>query len=112
MTNDSELNKSLEAHKEAVSVSENNILHAGSVKSKLSSSLLSGSDLKLYLLMTCGTYNAAAAKAGITSDRLHQICMGYSVPENPDILKSLARAWNIDLVIITQLFDRLREAGQ
>lgn len=77
-------------------------------KPNLSVKLLTGDDLKLYLLMRFGTYLSAATRASISDVRLHQIAAGYAVPENPDIIKKLADAWEIDRVLLTQLFEKLR----
>lgn len=74
----------------------------------LSVRILSAADLKLYLLMKFGTYENAAQAAGFTSERIHQICAGVDVPRSPNRIKNLAHSWDVDLVILSSLFERLR----
>ena len=77
-------------------------------KNLLSASNVSGLDLKKHLILVFGTYNRAAQQASFSESRLHQIFMGYDVPINPDTIKRIANAWSVDLVVLTQLFDKLR----
>lgn len=93
-------------------MSSGKFIQDNEIKPNLSTKLLTGQDLKLYLIMRFGTYANAGKLAGLSDVRIHQIAMGYSVPENPDILKRLSQAWEIDLVILVQLFDRLRNNVQ
>ena len=89
-------------------IKERDNLQNNNVKSKLRYPISTGEDFKLYLLMQFGTYEAASKPAGFSSDRIHQIASGYQVPESPDIIKRLAEAWHIDIVVLTALFERLR----
>lgn len=77
------------------------------IKPRLSALNVSGEDLKKHLILVFGTYAKASQIAGFTESRLHQIFIGYSVPTNPDQIKKLANSWNIDLVVLTQVFEKL-----
>jgi len=79
------------------------------IKPRLSSEQCTAEDLKRHLILVFGSYKKASQVAGFTEGRLHQIFMGYAVPQNPDIIKRLARAWNVDLVILTRILETLRE---
>jgi hypothetical protein len=65
-------------------------------------------NLKLYLLMRHGTIARAGQVAGVTADRVHQILCGLDVPESPDTIKRFSEAWDVDIVVLTKLFERLR----
>lgn len=77
-------------------------------KRKLKIGIFSGEDLKLYLLFKFGTYEAAARAAQFTAERIFQISGGLDVPISPDVIKRLSSAWDIDVVVLTSLFERLR----
>lgn len=89
-----------------------NILLDTEIKQKLKRSLLSGEDFKLYLLFKFGTYSKAANVVGFTEARIFQIVSGYSVPQSPDLIKKLSEKWEIDIVVLSALFERLRRGGK
>jgi hypothetical protein len=77
------------------------------VKPRLSALNVTGADLKKHLVLVFGSYQKASLVAGFTDSRLHQIFSGYLVPTNPDQIKKLANVWNIDIVVLTQVFEKL-----
>jgi hypothetical protein len=84
------------------------IIQNNEPKPKLSNLNVSGVDLKKHFILVFGTYQKAAVVAGVTDSRIHQILAGYDVPQNADLIKKFANAWNVDVVVLTQLFDKLR----
>ncbi len=81
-------------------------------KPRLTSESVTGADLKRYLILVFGTYRKASSVADISESRLHQIFMGYCVPENPDTIKRFANSWNVDIVVLVKIFDKLKEIGK
>ncbi len=77
------------------------------VKRFLTAQNVSGRNVKDHLILVFGSYSEASRVAGISESRLHQIFMGYKVPVMPDQIKRLSYAWNIDLVVLTQVFEKL-----
>ena len=102
-----ELNKS-NASQEGNSSTTSKLPSAGQSKRNLSVQIFNGSDLKLYLLFKFGTYKRAGFAAGFTDERIHQICAGTDVPISPDTIKRLSEAWDINVVVLSGLFERLR----
>ena len=77
-------------------------------KPKLTAGNPSAQDLKRYLLIVFGTYKQASQAIGVSESRLHQLFMGYALPQNPDIIKRISRGWGVDIVVLTQVFEELR----
>lgn len=77
------------------------------VKRFLTAQNVSGRNVKEHLILVFGSYAEASKVAGISESRLHQIFMGYKVPVMPDQIKKLSTAWNIDLVVLTQVLEKL-----
>jgi hypothetical protein len=77
------------------------------VKCFLTAQNVSGRNVKEHLILVFGSYSEASKAAGISESRLHQIFMGYKVPVMPDQIKRLSSAWNIDLVVLTQVLEKL-----
>lgn len=88
-----------------------NFIFPEKIKPKLTSEQTTAEDLKRHLVLVFGTFKKASSEAEMSESRLHQIFMGYKVPENPDILKKIASAWQVDIVILTKLFESLRNKG-
>lgn len=78
------------------------------IKRFLSRKNLKLEDIKLVNLIRFGTPQRASAVAQITVDRYHQLMNGHYLPESPTIIRKLAIAWDIDLVILTAIFERER----
>lgn len=78
------------------------------VKPLLCSENLTANDLKTHLILVFGSLKNAGRVAGYSDDvRVHQILTGYKIPKNPDIIRRIGNAWKIDLIVLTQLFERL-----
>lgn len=75
---------------------------------KLTTKLFTLGDLRIYLLFRYGTYKFAGIKVGLSSSRVRQMVLGYALPETPEIIRKLSEDWEIDAIILTQLFDRYR----
>lgn len=83
--------------------------HRDEFKPLLVSERLTADDLKRHLILTFGSLKTAGQRAGYGDDvRVAQILSGYAVPKNPEIIKRIAEGWHVDLVVLTQLFERLR----
>lgn len=93
---------------ESTSEDSQPIFHSLSIKPKLTSEQTTAEDLKRHLILVFGSYKKASNEAALSESRLHQIFMGYKVPENPDILKRIASGWNVDIVLLTKIFENLR----
>lgn len=78
------------------------------IKPLLGTARLTANDLRNYLLLTFASLKLAGQAAGYSDDvRVVQILTGYKLPKNPLIIRRIALAWNIDTIVLTQLFDRL-----
>ena len=90
---------------------EDNIINQDKgFKPLLNTENLNASDLKSYLVLVFGSLKVAGQKAGYSDNvRIVQILSGYKLPKNPEIIKRIADAWNINPIVLTQLFERLRD---
>lgn len=70
--------------------------------------LISIGHLKIYLRLRYPSYSAAARNVPLSSTQVRQICNGFNIPQNPEKIKQIANGWQIDPIILTQLFDRFR----
>jgi hypothetical protein len=88
----------------------NNLPHQQSdaIKPNFNAESLTGHSLKSYLIFRFGSIRAASIAAGWSDDsRLVQIFAGYKIPKFPPIIQRLSEAWQINAVVLTQLFQRL-----
>lgn len=91
--------------------SEGNSVGKEEVKRYLNQYFEDGDDLKHHLLRQFGSFARAGRVVGWNESRVHQICIGYKVPVTTDLIKKLADAWHIDLVVLTTIFTKLREGS-
>lgn len=88
--------------------SDSIFLNDSSFNRNLTTKILSIDDLRIYLRFRFGDYQQAAIRAQISKNRLIQILMPYNLPKTRKLVKRLADAWDIDPIILTQLFERSR----
>lgn len=88
----------------------NNYNSDDKTKPRLSNQNTTPLDLKKHLILVFGSYKIASQRVGITEGRLHQIFMGVSIPSTPDLIKKYADAWIVDAVLLTQIFESLRNS--
>ena len=75
---------------------------------KITNSLLTIGHLKIYLRLKYPSYAEAGKSAGLSSIQVKQICNGFNIPMNPEKIKQIARGWDLDEIVLTQLFERYR----
>ena len=79
------------------------------IKHLLTYENLTGTDLKRHLILTFGSFREAARTASISESRLHQLFMGYKIPKHPEILKRIAAAWNLNLVVFLKVLEQIKK---
>lgn len=75
---------------------------------KLTNSLLSMGHLKIYVRMKYPSYESAGKLVDLSSVQVKQIVNGFNLPMNPEKIKQIASGWELDPIILTQLFERYR----
>lgn len=81
----------------------------GGINTILTSNLISIGHLKIYIRMRYSSLKQAGIDAGLSQGRVRQIINGFCLPENSDLIKQIAKGWNIDAVVLTKLFDKYRQ---
>jgi hypothetical protein len=66
--------------------------------------------LKIYLRMRFDSYGSAGRSAGLSACRVRQIVTGKYLPKQPEIIKRIAEGWDIDSVVLAQLFEKYRDS--
>lgn len=84
--------------------SDSSFIADPSFNRNITSKILSYPGLTIYLRFRFGGYREAAAKANISYNRLKQLVRGINPPKTPKIIRRLAEAWEIDPIVLTQLF--------
>jgi len=76
---------------------------------KLTSNNLNMGDLKRYVFLVFSDYRTASISCGLSRTRFKGIMNGISLPSSPNIIKKIANGLNIDVVVLTQLFEKERK---
>lgn len=88
---------------------ESNIISSeDDFNNKLQTKILTLNDLGIYLRFRFGNNAFAGLKARISSTRVRQILIGYNLPKSVKLIKQISQGWEIDEIVLTQLFERFR----
>jgi len=63
----------------------------------------------VYLNLKFPSLRRAGQEAGLSYSRIKQLVTGKYLPSTPEIIHKLAKAWTLDAIKLTQLFERMRE---
>lgn len=111
MENENKLNKSFEnGFKPQEDSLGNNqeILNETDINPHLTHNLISLGHLKILLRLKYPSYDSAGKDVGLSATRVRQIVNGFKIPETPELIKQIAKGWDLDPIVLTQLFDRYR----
>ena len=89
---------------EEVSNSQDTFFKGSPINQNLTSRISSISELKTYIRVKFGSYRIAGVKASISSGRIKQILNGFYLPKSPDLIKQIARGWEIDATNLALIF--------
>lgn len=103
-------NSSFHEEEKVLSTAGKTILNTDNSNSKLIGFAVKPSELIALLRLRYGSMKDVASKIGVSESRLRQIFIGQYVPVKVLTIRRYALAWDIDAIILSQVFDQLREA--
>ncbi len=62
--------------------------------------------LKIDIILRYGSYFLAGQKVNLSTQRTKQILNGFFLPKSSDLIRKIAKGWNLDPVTLTLLFER------
>jgi hypothetical protein len=68
--------------------------------------------LKSYIKTKYADYREAGLQARISEGRVKQIMIGYHLPKSTKLIYQIADGWEIDVVKLTLLFNKVRQEAQ
>ncbi len=74
----------------------------------LTSNELNLGNLRVYLNMKFLSLRRAGQEAGLSYSRIKQLVTGKYLPSKPELIMQISRAWDIEPIKLTQLFERMR----
>lgn len=65
--------------------------------------------LRIYLQLKFISLRKAGQAAGLSYSRIKQLVTGKYLPSKPELIFQISKAWDIDSIKLTQMFERYRE---
>jgi hypothetical protein len=107
MNNEINLNKSVDFSEK--SEQDNPFFNSSEFNPNLQGYVFTLWDLKRDIILRYGTYQRAGQPVNLSARRTKQILNGHFLPKSVHLIKQIAEGWNLDPVILTQLFERYRK---